>query len=276
MELTPKISNFPRSVSGSRLGWIGVVTLLLLGFPHLVPAVGKEPISKTSNNQLAVARNSDDRLELFQVDIDGEVRHRWQKERNGEWSPWSTLGGSFLPGIAASLDANGNLEVFGVDQAHRLHCIQQKGRPGHDWSAWQELGGSSFSPVVVGKEADGRLEVFAVDGQSRTVKHIWQANSSGSWSDWRDLGAGPSAGLVVVTNEDDRLELFGVDDQNHLVHCWESTINDPTHWSDWVNMGGSILPGLAADQNADGQIEVFAGWRKRQSDFPHHANCRWK
>jgi ligand-binding sensor domain-containing protein/signal transduction histidine kinase len=195
---------------------------------------------------------------LFQIDFGGEVRHRWQRERNGDWSPWSTLRGSFLAGVAASLDADGQLEVFAVDQALNLNCIRQIARDGHEESKWNNLGGAVYPPVVTGQNADGRLEVFAIDVPSRAVKHLWQTNLHGGWSRWGDLGKGPSTGLAVAANADGRLELFGVDGNQHLVHCWQRQTNNSNGWSEWASLGGAILPGLAAGQNDDGQLEVFA------------------
>jgi len=221
-------------------------------------AVWGASAADVSVNSLAVARDAGGRLELFQIDFDGEARHRWQKERNGDWSPWSILGGSFLPGVAAGLDADGELEVFAVDQAHNLNCVRQKGRDGHQWSKWDNLGGSVYPPVVVGQEADGRLEVFAIDASRRVVQHLWQTNLDGEWSRWGELGQGPSAGLAVATNQDGRLELFGVDDNHHLVHCWQRQINSSDDWSEWASLGGVILPGIGVGQNGDGQLEVFA------------------
>ena len=60
------------------------------------------------------ARNADGHLEVFKVDADGQVRHRWQKLSNGDWSAWSSLGGSFAPGIAVVSNAAAQLEIFAV------------------------------------------------------------------------------------------------------------------------------------------------------------------
>lgn len=206
---------------------------------------------------LAVALNADGRLELFQIDFDGEARHRWQRERNCDWSPWATLGGSFLPGVAVGLDAAGKLEVFAVDQEHQLECIRQTSPGGHEWSKWNDLGGILAPGVAVGANADGRLEVFALDAASRTVKHLWQTGRDGQWSAWGDLGAGPAEGLVATTNADGRLELFGVDENKHLVHCWQRQTNDSSNWSEWASLGGTVAPGLGVGLNDHGQLEVF-------------------
>jgi ligand-binding sensor domain-containing protein/signal transduction histidine kinase len=209
-------------------------------------------------NPLAVAHDANGRLELFQIGFDGEVRHRWQRENNGHWSPWSIIGGSFLPGIAVGLDADQKLEVFAIDRARNLNCARQAARDGHEWSSWTNLGGAVEPPVILGQDADGRLEVFALDAMNREVKHLWQTNRLGGWSRWGSLGRGPAAGLAVATSADGRLELFGVDENHHLVHCWQRQTNAPTDWSAWTSLGGAIVPGLAVGQGEDARLEVFA------------------
>ncbi len=72
--------------------WVGLVAALCAGDPVAVLAAPIDTAPSTAAGQLAVGKNSDGRLELFQIDFDGEVRHRWQKQRNGDWSPWSGLG----------------------------------------------------------------------------------------------------------------------------------------------------------------------------------------
>ncbi len=207
---------------------------------------------------LAVAHDADGRLELFQIDFSGELRHRWQRENNGDWSPWSILGGSSLQYVAAGIDADGKLVVFAIDETHNLNCIRQLNRNGHEWSQWDNLGGAVDLPVAVGQDANGGLEVFAIDSPGREVKHLWQTSSHGGWSDWSSLGKGPMTGLIVAANNDGRLELFGVDENHHLVHCWQRKINTPGEWSEWASLGGAVSPGMGAGLNGDGQLEVFA------------------
>ncbi len=124
--------------------------------------------------QLAVGQNADGRLELFRTDAEGALLHRWQKVPNGEWSPWSNLGGKLAPGLAVAANAEGRLEVFGVDRTRRtLRSIAQAGSNNRVWGAWLDLGGNLRAPVTAGQSQDGRLEVFAVDaGQRRRRMHL--------------------------------------------------------------------------------------------------------
>src|SRR5690348_2693316 len=72
-------------------------------------------------------QRADGQLELFSVDEHGELRHRWQRPSNGDWSSWSSLGGTLFPSIAIANGASGCMDVFGIDkQTHSLVFIQQQ------------------------------------------------------------------------------------------------------------------------------------------------------
>lgn len=208
-----------------------------------------------------VVKNADGRLEVFQIDGNGALRHRWQKEPNGNWSAWSDLGGAFFPGIAAAENADGQLEIFAVDRSSNILRSKHQNAPNsQDWSDWSGLGVcTNQSPVAVGKDEDGGLEVFAVDSASGGVRHMWQTNVHGGWSGWRDLGGALQPEMVVARNKEGRLELFGVDAHDKtLAHCSQIVANSKERWSEWQSLGGAILPGFTVGQNADGRLEAFA------------------
>src|SRR5665213_2010532 len=238
-----------------RIGWF---CALYAGSAVLAWTAPNEGALDTLPGRLAIAQNADGRLELFKIDSEGEARHRWQKENGGDWSVWASLGGAFLPGVAANLDKEGRMVVFAADRAGALHYSVQQTRNGHEWSNWVNLGGTIRAPVVVGQQADGRLEIFCIDRSSGAVKQLGQTGQPGEWTSWADLGIGPAAGLTLAHNSDGRLELFGVDAGQRLVHCWQRQANTATHWSEWGNLGGAIVPGLGVEQNSEGQLEVFA------------------
>ncbi|HEX4121699.1 MAG TPA: two-component regulator propeller domain-containing protein [Verrucomicrobiae bacterium] len=207
-----------------------------------------------------VGRNADGHLEVFKVDADGELRHRWQKLTDGSWSAWSTLGGTFLPGAAVCTNTEGGLEAFAVERASGgLSMIRQTASNSLDWSDWSHLGGKLRAGLAVGQDLDGRLEVFGVDADTGALRHIWETNLGGRWSSWAKGGGNLAQGLAVTRNRDGRLELFGVDaDDDSLVHSWQLQANDSVDWSAWDSLGGGIVPGFAVSQNIVGRVEVFA------------------
>src|ERR1035438_2648072 len=132
---------------------------LLAAFGDQAPQLG----------QLAVGPNADGQLQIFKVDKNGALRRRVQKETDGDWTSWSSLGGTIYPGIAVTSNDHGTLGVFAVDKAtQRLEWIHQKTVNG-SWSGWIDLGGTIQAPVAVGQNADGRIEVFAVNAADATA-----------------------------------------------------------------------------------------------------------
>ncbi|HEV2393111.1 MAG TPA: two-component regulator propeller domain-containing protein [Verrucomicrobiae bacterium] len=231
--------------------------------------------------QPVVGRNADGYLEVFSVGPDGQLRHRWQRASNGDWSFWLSLGGPFLPGLAVATNRNGQLEVFAVERIrHTLRQITQTMPNSRDWTTWKDLGGPVGAPIAATHDLDGRLEVFAPDVQGSGVKHLWQTQE-GSWSAWANLGGHIEPGLVATPNLDGRLELFGVERGTHeLVHCWQRQTNSDSDWAPWASLGGSVLPGIAAGRNARGILEIFAVNRnsravQRITQRAPNASARW-
>lgn len=247
----------PFRVRSSRPSWLlQSIALVILGYQIALAT----PTDDVLIGKPVVGKNIEGHLEVFRVDGDGQLRHRWQKQSNGDWSAWSSLGGSFLPGIAIGNFFDGQMVVFAVDSTnHHLKCIRQEEADGPDWSDWIDLGGEIQSPLGVAQNRDGRLEIFAVDAATGGVDHLWQTNVHGGWSQWGELGGALDPGVAVARNRDGRLELFGIDSATKgLVHRWQRTSNATDDWSPWINLGGSIWPGFAIAQNVLGRMEVFA------------------
>ncbi len=208
---------------------------------------------------LAVGNNRDGRLEVFQVDRTGELRHRWQRESLQDWSTWAGLGGHFQPGAALAHDAMDRLCVFVVDQSTKtVEFNLQKTPNSPAWSNWFALGNQPVEdPVAVGQNADGSLEVFAVGAADHSLKHIWQKGADGDWSAWADMGGSLESGPVVARNKSGQLEVFGIDARNQsLLHRWQTSAGAST-WSDWTVLAEHIQPGFAVAQNTDGCLEAF-------------------
>jgi ligand-binding sensor domain-containing protein/signal transduction histidine kinase len=206
-----------------------------------------------------VGQNADGELEVFKVDAAGQLRYRWRKPSNGDWSSWANLGGKFYPGMAVDRDANGQLSLFAVEQTtHALQYAHQTSSNGPAWSKWTGLGGEIQPPLAVAAAADGRLEVFADNLDGNSVRNIHQTETGG-WSHWNDLGGNVAPQLAVCANGDGRLELFGIAAGEHrLRHCWQLSPTSGSGWSAWAGLGGHGLPEIGVGRNKDGRLEVFA------------------
>jgi ligand-binding sensor domain-containing protein/signal transduction histidine kinase len=210
-------------------------------------------------NKPVVGRNADGYLEVFAVDAQGDLRHRWQKPLSGDWSSWASLGGPFEPGIAVLPDSRGRLCLFAVDRATQRLWHAHQTKPGSiEWSEWLNLGGTVAPPLAAMQNQDGRQEVFAVDARRQTAIHLWETTPGGPWSPWAELDGSVLPGLAVARNKDGRLELFGREaSRATLLHCWQLEPNSTTNWSGWMSLGGSLAPGFATGVNSVGVMQVF-------------------
>ncbi len=225
----------------------------------LLVAAGVQADEYSLIDKPIAAASSDGHLEVFKVDAAGVLWHRWQILSEGEWSRWSRLGGQVFPGVAAATNAQGELEVYAVDQStHELRAVRQIAPDSVEWSSWISLGGSIRAPVTVAQGPGGAVDIFARDQGASRVRHLWRAGPWAEWSEWTSLGGNVESNLVVARNNDGRLELFAVAVNGHgLEHCWQPA-EVSQQWSDWASLGGSILPGFAAGRNLDGRLEIFA------------------
>ena len=224
---------------------------------HFLTNIFTGDVQKVASTERPVlGRNANGYLEVFRVEADGTLQHRWQKPANGDWAGWSRLGAGFQPGIAVASDLAGRLVVFALSQPDgELMLARQVSTNSTEWTAWSKIGSACRGPLAAGRNADGRLEVFARDLSDGSVVHLWQEPKG--WSKWSKLGPALEPGFTAVTNIDGRLELFGVlPGSGELTHCWQQARNGK--WSPWSRLGGSVLPGLAVGQNALGILEVFA------------------
>lgn len=246
----------PNRVFGFGWNFFSIISLFGLLTGIVLADENDLPVGKP-----VVGRNADARLEVFQVDSRGELRHRWQKEPNGNWSAWASFTGNYYPGIAVANDADGHLEVFAVDRAtHLVQHARQRALNNLNWSEWSALGTCAVqSPLAVGQNTNGTLEIFAVGLDGGTAKHIRQTSVNGGWSAWNDMGGDFEPDLVVAKNKFGLLELFGINREDSvLMHCRKLGDGSDAKWTAWENMGRPVLPGFTVGQNQDGRLEVFA------------------
>ncbi|WP_238005235.1 hypothetical protein KZZ52_16970 [Dactylosporangium sp. AC04546] len=200
-------------------------------------------------HSVAVERNDDGRLELFGVNREGTLWHRWQTGAGG-WSGWASLGGPFTS-VAVARNGQGRLELFAtyLDGAVQ-HRWQNVKNTTTDWSGWSTLGGAARY-VAAEANGDGRVEVFAIDAAGG-LSHRWQL-AAGGWSGWSPFD-GTLRTVALARNSDQRLELFGTNRDGMVWHRWQLATGG---WSSWSRIDGTYS-GVAADGGADGHVELFA------------------
>lgn len=142
--------------------------------------------------EVAVGRNHDGRLEVFQIAENRDVWHNWQTSPNSGWHGWASLGApppSAGSAIAVGRWLDGRLEVFvsGGGVNWQIWHIWQTS-PGGGWSGWTQLGTLPFvifpdghQSVAVGNDKNGNLVVYASNGDGQLYVTPSETTGWGTW-----------------------------------------------------------------------------------------------
>ncbi|WP_371648187.1 MULTISPECIES: tectonin domain-containing protein [unclassified Streptomyces] len=91
-------------------------------------------------------------------------------QEGGNWSPWGQFDGA-LRAVAAETNADGRMELFGVNSAGSIFHRWQMTPAGGSWSGWEQFDGALTS-IAVARNADGRLELFGTNSAG-SIFHRW-------------------------------------------------------------------------------------------------------
>jgi hypothetical protein len=132
--------------------------------------------------------------EVFRLEVDGTLRHRWWPNGSENWSEWATMESPQARALAATSPHSDALHLFlcGIDGRVERRSWQQ----GRGWGRWETLpaGGQSVSgPLGALSREPNHLEVFAIGEEGDRVHRwgIWQA-SRWQWSDWQVFAEPPT------------------------------------------------------------------------------------
>jgi hypothetical protein len=218
---------------------------------------------------ISASATADGRLELFGVNTrvpateNNNVFHRWQTTPGGSWTAWEHLGG-YLTSLTAGTNADGRLEVFGINAnlpTSQNNIFQRSQTPTGSWTGWQRVPGY-LTQLVLTTTLDGRLELFGVNtrvppSQNNNVFHRWQTTPGASWTAWERI-SGYLTSLTVSADTDGRLQLFGVNanlpvSQSNIFQRWQSQAGGG--WTGWQRVPG-YLTSVSLAANSDGRLEL--------------------
>lgn len=262
----------------------------------LLPAPFPLPDPHVFGSPVAAAVNKDGRAELYGVGADGTVYHRAQIAGTGfdlpHWdgSAWSVLAGPAMRSIAAATNADGRVELFGLDQLERIFHRVQASPNTWDGSSWAPMDGLLTS-VAMARNADGRLEVFGTN-VADAVFHRAQA-SPGSWagSSWQQLDGALTQVAAAADSQSGIVHLFGVDAGGR---CFQRVQTSAGSWanSGWstfasapTDLFGSLGPmtTISAGTQGGDRISVFATkghgqifqWQQESRGSTRYVGPRW-
>jgi hypothetical protein len=187
-------------------------------------------------------------LEVFAVDSNGAIHHRWYGDEwfdHPGWSSWHDMAGPEgrpVSAIVVASQANHHQEIFAVADAEVWH---RWWRRQSSWSDWERMGGLDTRAVDVASSSVHRMhrEVFALDDTGR-IWHRWYWPKPG-WSYWTLL-PGPAAGgqVIAITagSHSSRQQYLFACTADGRVHRAEYQL-DGEQWSAWHEMRSLSLTG---------------------------------
>lgn len=233
-----------------------------------------------SISNLRVARNADGRLELFYIDANFGVSHRWQTAPNNGWSAEARLGTTEQArSFEVEINLDGRLELFYIGTDGNFYHKWQSSANSSQWSQEHKLSQTQGEEISVpyrvrefklgrnrtgriGKNIDGRLELFYTSSANYNIFHKRQtAPNAQTWSVEERLPISISpfnSRLTVGQNKDGRLELFFTDIQTSVIAHSLQMAPDSAQWAvEQLFNHEDTASQLVAAQNADGRQELF-------------------
>jgi hypothetical protein len=225
---------------------------------------------------VTVAVNEDDRTELFIVGIDKAFYHKYEK-RDGGWSSWVPLGGSFKGGPSVVRSNDGRLELFGRGSDNSIWHKYQVEPNSAEWTEWMSLGSShkfTSDPVVV-LSSEGFIHLFA-KGADSSLMHKTQFTNSTLfvWTEWTSLGGSLTSQPAVMLDAEGLLHVFVRGPDRALWHKHQIGGQEPRYvkWSEWQSLGGVLAsaPRVPIALNTVNLLEIFV----RASDKAYWHRCQ--
>jgi metallophosphoesterase (TIGR03767 family) len=231
-------------------------TQLLLPAPFALPdpVIFGAPVAATRDGQGPVLMTG--------TDASDQV---WAGSLGDAPLPWTVLDGS-LRCVCAETNADGRVELLGVNRDGTPFHRAQVSAGGTAWTSWAQLAGQ-FTSVAAARNADGRLELFGTGGFDRggpgpagPLLHCLQVSAgSDELTGWSPLDDQPQPGLTqvaAVTGADGRVVLFGVTSAGSAV-LWRAQAS-PGVWagSAWQPLG-ALATATAVGCGGDGTLHLF-------------------
>jgi Tectonin domain/Right handed beta helix region/PASTA domain len=203
-------------------------------------------------SRIAVARNQDGRLALFGASGSAVYRRAQITAGDAAWTAWDPLDGS-LAAVASETNADGRVELFGVNATGTLWHRWQLAAGSETWSPWAQLDGLLVS-VAAARNQDGTLALFGTNSAGNLWYRRQLAAGGSTWSAWQAMD-GLLATVAAETNADGRVELVGVNSAGQVFDR-RQTAAGASSWSSWTQLDG-LLTQVSVGRNGQGRLELF-------------------
>jgi subtilisin family serine protease len=189
----------------------------------------------------AMAYNHSNRLEIFVTNVLGQLFYRSQTSAGATtWTNWSRINfGGTLRSIAAVSNADGRIEVIGLDDAGATWRLAQTSPTDNNWSGLTRLDGPGMASLTATSNGDGRLELIGIDAGGNPWRRRQTAPGATTWDRWARLPSATLAQITAVTDSNGLVHLVGVDNLRRIWQSRQTGLN-LTSYSPWERIDGSL------------------------------------
>jgi hypothetical protein len=209
-------------------------------------------VQGSHGTQIAVARNQDGRLALFGASGNAVYGRTQTVAGETAWAAWDSFDG-YLAAVASETNADGRVEIVGVNAAGTIWHRWQLAAGADSWSPWTQLDGLLVS-VAVARNQDGTLELFGTNSAGSLWHRRQLAAGSSTWSAWQSID-GLLATVAAETNADGRIELVGVSSTGGVFDR-RQTAASSSSWSSWTQLDGRLTQ-VSVGRDGAGRLEIF-------------------
>jgi hypothetical protein len=215
---------------------------------------------------LAMVRGNDGRLNVFGATPSGQLWRMTQNSPNSPetWASWSLMTGSSLIALAAATDADGTIELVGL-QADG--SIWQRWQSGNSWSNFVQVPGT-LTTVTLALHGGAWLELIGTDVYGNIYDNMQMSpNGRNNWLGWSYIPGGLDS-VSAQSNTSGGVDVFGVNQWGY----WKSTHNglaDP--WT-WVNLDeNTSAAGTSVNRPDVSSLQIAAqiigtGWQDQSTN----------
>jgi hypothetical protein len=208
------------------------------------------------------------RMDMVERGFDGAIWHRFWTPATG-WTPWTSLGGSFVGDPSALSWGPGHLDVFARQADGSVwHRFLSNGT----WAGWERIGAWSVtSDPVAFSWGNGHAEVFARGTDGKLI-HAYFANSA--WQPWSSIGDWQIAGTPApITWGAGHADVFARGTDGHLIHTYFAN----SQWQPWTTIGAwQIASDPAPATWGSGHADVFARGTDGKLVHAYFASGQWQ
>jgi hypothetical protein len=227
---------------------------------------------------IAVARNQDGTLQVFGTTPAGQIVTRNQilggdqypsvqpdplTPAVDDWTDWKPMDGQ-LTQVAAA-DANGQIELFGINSAGNVFDRQETAPNATDptvagsWTGWNQLDGTLTS-IAVASDRGASLNLFGTDASGAVLQRYQTTPNTEQWSAWSPV-PGATMSSVAAAKESfagGHIDLFGVGPNGQI----SLDTNDGVHgdpWSGWSTVPDTpfVPPALVSPGDQNTSLEAW-------------------